>query len=876
MGGRDESRGWAHRPWLAPVALVCVSAVVVGLPSLRGSFVGGDDHRLALNHVLVNHPSFAHAVKLFTITHRDLYQPLPLLSFQAEFAIANALGLFKESLAGGAWLFHLTNILLHTLNAVLVWAVILRLHQRAGGSNVAPSKRGSIWDVGDAAPAVATVAALLFAIHPLQMEVVAWTNGRMMLMSTLFTLLSLLSFGLWVDRPRAGSAIITLVFVLLSAISKVRIGLPILLLIVALARRAKLDKRLLLLWVACSLVTGFFVLINVRATASAALFTEAAEHLQGPRIVRVLLALACYFQHFVWPVGLASYYPTPPLVRWSDPETWRAVLVVALGFVVLTWACHRSRVARLGVLWFFVTIGITLPFIPARNILAADRYMYLPIIGILWMVATLGCAVYRHWLAARAPRFGRVLAVLVAAVVIPACVGIGWHVGDFYATPVKKTTRIITLFPDTPRVWERLGWTLYSQGDYKEAMECARKELGHDSPNVQSGAYQLLGMCELRRGDGDAALKLLHQAIEVDPDNSLGLYRLAIAYDDLGRTVEAVTYLEAAVNAAPLHNPRINRLASVYRWLGRPSDARAMYEKALANNKYEVPSAMGLAGLDIELGTRESYLSAERRLLALLDWMPENTDALTNLGVVRRALGHTREAIEAYKEALEREPGHVTAALNLAQIYYRSGAIERALPLFDQAVGGGLESLDQAKDAHDFYMAQGLADRSVSLWEGFCERFPDVVEGREFLTWSRALAGDFQGAKSEAAVLLEARKESPLALATLTYVDLAQGRYEDATTRAEALCKPGEKAAAARRRLLGALDRFDQKHPDIAWTFCLAARLLIADGDSQGAELFLGLCEQRCRDLACREQVRSLASQVPDSGSTGPDASELP
>ncbi|UCC30872.1 MAG: tetratricopeptide repeat protein [Phycisphaerales bacterium] len=858
------------------MALVCVAAVVVGLPSLRGSFVGGDDHRLALNHVLVNHPSFAHAVKLFTITHRDLYQPVPLLSFQAEFAIANALGLFKESLAGGAWLFHLTNILLHTLNAVLVWMLILRLHERAGGAKVGRANGGSVWDVGNAAPAVATVSALLFAIHPLQMEVIAWTNGRMMLLSTLFTLLSLLSFGLWVDRPRAGSAIITIVFVLLSAISKVRIGLPILLLIVALARRAKLDRKLILLWVACALVTGVFVLVNAWATASAALFTEAAEHLQGPRMVRVLLALACYFQHFVWPAGLASYYPTPPLVRWSDPETWRAAVVVALGLVVLAWACRRSRVARLGVLWFFVTIGITLPFIPARNILAADRYMYLPIIGLLWMVATLGCAVYRHWLAARAPRSGPVLAVLVAVAVIPACVGIGWHVGDFYATPVKKTKRIVTLFPDTPRVWERLGWTLFSQGDYKEAMDCARKELEHDSPNVQSGAYQLLGMCELRRGNGDAALEFLHEAIEVDPDNSLGLYRLAIAYDDLGRTTEAVTYFEAAVDAAPLHNPRINRLASVYRRQGRPSDARAMYERALANNEYEVPAAMGLAELDIELGTPESYLAAERRLTALLGWMPENTDALTNLGAVRRALGRTREAIEAYREALDREPGHVTAALNLAQVYYGSGAVERALPLFDQAVAGGLESFDQAVDAHEFYVAQGLADRSVSLWEGLCKRFPDVVDGRHFLAWSRALAGDLQQAKSEAVALLDAREESALPLATLAYVDLAQGRYEDATTRVHALCKLGEKAVAARHRLLGALAHFDREHPDIAWTFCLATQLLIADGNFQGAELFLGLCEQRCRDLACREQARSLASQVPDSGSTEPDASEPP
>ena len=116
-----------------PVVMVAVAAVVMGLPTLGGSFVGGDDHRLVLNHVLVNHPSVAHALELFTIVHRDLYQPLPLLTFSAEFAAAKALGLFSEGVGGGARLFHLTNIILHAVNAVLVWAVIRRLQERAGG-----------------------------------------------------------------------------------------------------------------------------------------------------------------------------------------------------------------------------------------------------------------------------------------------------------------------------------------------------------------------------------------------------------------------------------------------------------------------------------------------------------------------------------------------------------------------------------------------------------------------------------------------------------------------------------------------------------------------------------------------------------------------
>ncbi len=120
-----------HPRWrlFAVAALVFAAAFIMGLPTLRGSFVGGDDHRLVLNHVLVNHPSPAHAIELFGMVHRDLYQPLPLLSFSLEFAFANTVGLFDRGLSGGAWLFHLTNIILHALNAVLVWRVIIVMQQ---------------------------------------------------------------------------------------------------------------------------------------------------------------------------------------------------------------------------------------------------------------------------------------------------------------------------------------------------------------------------------------------------------------------------------------------------------------------------------------------------------------------------------------------------------------------------------------------------------------------------------------------------------------------------------------------------------------------------------------------------------------------------
>ena len=848
-------------PWL-PLAVVAAAAVVMGLPTLGGTFVGGDDHRLVLNHVLVNHPSFEHAIKLFTLFHRDLYQPLPLLTFQMEFALAGRLGLFDESLAGGAWLFHLTNVLLHALNAVVVWFVIRMLGQRTEflapkTEPVLNSRRPSA-DV----TVMATVVALLFAVHPLQTEVVAWTNGRMMLLSTLFGLLALLAFASFIDRPRARMGVLTVVLVVLCAISKVRIGLPILLMVVAVARHAKVQRRMVFLWSACAVATAIFVVVNVRATSGADLFSEAAEHLHGPRPVRVLLALAHYLQHLVWPVGLASYYPTPPTVHWTDPDNLRAAAIVVPVLLGVTWACVRSRVALLGTLWFGATIAATLPFIPARNILAADRYMYLPIIGVLWVCASLGGAVVRRLTYGWSLGSVRTVTGTVAVLLVPAMIGMCWHVAAFYSTPLQKTRRIASLFPDIPRVWERVGWCYYKAEEYEKAIEAAEKDLLHDAPVVKSGAYQLIGMCELRRGNGDEALRLLHEALVLDPDSVVGRTRLARAYNDLGRFAEAVRFYEIAVREAPGRNPTLNRLASLYRQLGRPVDARDLYEQQLRNNPYEVPASMGLAELDMEVGTEASYRAGEARLRTLLEWMPENTSALTNLGAALVALGRSDEAVKVYQTALDFDKRSVTAALNLANLYLRAGKTQDAGQLYELARAGGLISTSEAAAVHDFYVSEGHMDQAVALWRDFTDRYPGSQDGRAFLAWAYVKAGSLDEARA-IALSLSGNAERPLmASAALAYVDLVSGNYGSVVERTEAVCASGSESATARRRLLGALERFDHNRPRVSWTYCMVARLLMPDGNREGVEVSIDLCEKRCTDDICRGYVSTLRSRL--------------
>lgn len=787
------------------VVAVALAAIVMGLPTLRGGFVGGDDHRLVIDHVLVNRPSIEHAIRLFTIVHRDLYQPLPLLMFSGEMALAQGLNLFRSGPQGGAWLFHLTNILLHALVTVAVFHTVRMLHRR-GAREWEDTPDGQ-------AIAVAAMAALIFAIHPLNVETVAWVNGRMFLLSTLFALCGVLAFTRWLDRGTKLDAFLVLACVALSALSKVRVGLPLLLLLVAMMYADWRRGRFWPVWLGAAGMTALFTWINIGATSQADLFAEGAEHLLGPRAVRVLLALEHYFVHIAWPVGLTSYYPTPPVVYWSDPETIRAIVVNAVVLVLLTVAAWRVPAARWGAAWFFVAIADTLPFVPARNVLAADRYMYLPFVGLLWALAACGWHVVSRLADQQGAR--RVLA-LVGLALVSTLVGVSWYTAQWYDNPELKTLRVARVFPDVPRVWERYGWTLYGNGDYEAAIENARREFVHDAPAVQSGAWQLIGMSRFRQGRTEEAITTLKKALEIDPENDLGRFRLGMVYEDLGRFAEAMPLYEACVRSATSHNPTLHRLARVYRELGRPADARKMYEQELLNNPYEVPASLSLADLDFQEGTPESLRAAERRLLELLEWMPENT----------------------------------TARVNLALLYESKGDTDAAARQYARVQQQGFDSIDQAVFAHDFYERHGPIERLRNLWDDFARRHPQDVAGASFAAWTSVLLGDLEEARKQIAAIGPPARDLPMAQAAVALLAIEDGRDDMVRRMGEQLASADP---ATRQRVLRGLERLDTRRPGLAWTYYLTALLLRANNQPEAASAFLEIFTQHCATPACAE-----------------------
>lgn len=609
----------------------------MGLPSLPGEFLPGDDITLVRDHVLINHPSLDHAVKLFRPdANRDLYQPVPLLTFAANFAMVHGLGLRAEA---GVWLFHLTNVLLHAATAVLVWWLIAR------------------WSSDTWLP---TLAAVLFAIHPLNVETVAWLNGRMMLTSTFFAVAALIAADAWQARGRWPGAVLCVSCTALAMMSKVRPGLPVLMLLLMLLRNRRPGVRVWLLWGIVAAITTFFAWVNLGL--SRGLLESGAETLEGSPVVRTILALGWYLGRFVVPHGLASWHPSPNPALWADPGLRPAAIILALaaGAALVSW--RRERWVGLGIVWFLITIAVTLPLIPSRNTLVAERYFYLPGIGLCWSAAALVIAAFGKMRRRRASA-GNVAFLAIGIIAVSALLVASWRYAQTYRTGVARAERIAACHPESEGVWRNLAQAYLQAGRFRESVEAARTERRLHPDAKSTSAAQLEGMALFRLGRISEGLALLEAAVEKSPEDATGLFRLASLYQEANRPADALrTYVRAA-EADPRYNPALTAAGTLLLGEKRVEQAWALFEQALQNNPYDLTANHGLAEIDVDQGRLDA---AADRLESMLSWLPDYDGARATLALVELRRGRPESALTQVERIIahpQRNPRNVSESL---------------------------------------------------------------------------------------------------------------------------------------------------------------------------------------------------------------------
>lgn len=868
--------------WLWPVGAVLL-AVCAASPALRGDFLSGDDIHLVRDHVLVNQPSWRHAWMLLTTVHRDLYQPLPMLSFQADFAVSGWLGR-----PGDPVVFHLTNLLLHAGNSLVVFALLRRLTTDSD---------------------IAGLASVLFAVHPLHVEAVAWISGRMTLLSAAFALAGLWLFDAAVGFRRRRLMVAALLAILCAMLSKVRVELPVLLALIALwrARRDPEASRVgtpvgawpawpfgALFWVgwivAAALTAGFGVFALV-TTARSGLGDIPEGVWAGPTPARTLQSLGWYLLHWVWPARLSPWHPPQPIVGWGQPDVaiGLAVVLLAAAIALACWRYTRAGVVGLG--WFLAGIAPTLPLFAPRAALAAERWAYLPDVGLAWISAALICGAVRR-LGARpiasvpvlagghAARAAAGAVVLATAAGLLALLVVARTAAAWYTDDVTRIARVLACYPDRPRVHVEAAWAHIRRGDrrratdpsgaradYTEAARLARAEaaLPHGR---QAPAAQALAWAQYRLGHLDDAIRTLEEARRRFPRDHLVAFRLGELYAaraGFGESASAgpaagsqstitrppadpaaaESMYRAALAIRPDYLPAMLRLARLMERTGRSDEARTWLRRAAEINPFD-PAVLGrLADLCADAGDLDE---AERLYRRLLEHVPTHNAARVNLAVLLARQGRDADALQLLGEAIRREPRLAQARLNRAAILLRVGRTSEAIAdyravLDHQPVNAA--ALDGLTDA---LIRSGKPQQALSAWREAARAAPDNADVLAGLAWVALLAGHDGEVADACARALRSAPNHRLARTVRAVLDLCTPRYAAALTQLETIFSrgsPPDRDLAA--RAAAALGALIERHADCAWAYYGLALALegagARDRAADAAEKFLALCD---------------------------------
>ncbi len=627
-----------RRTWVCALLLAAL-VFVVHVNDLGHGFVYDDEDNIVKN------PHFRGLGPrqlgwMFTTFHMGHYQPLSWATLGLDYV------LWGDNPTG----FHLTNLILHVGNAVLVYLLALALlGARPAHTGRAPAP------VAWSAHMAAVLAALLFAVHPLRVESVAWVTERRDVLSSFFMVLAVLFYlhahgGTVAASPRVW-VVLALAALTLSLLSRaMAITLPVILLILdwyplrrlggpagswtdRAARRAYLEK------IPFCIVALIFTILAPLAQQAAGARATLTEHGLLERLAQACYGLVFYLWKTVLAVNLSPLYEIPqPMVLSSAKYVVPALLVLAATVLLLVQG-RRWPWLTVVALVYVVLLAPVLGLVQSGSQEVADRYSYLPVVGWGILAAAGWLELWRRW---RPVGVGGIV-VGSAAVVILATL----------------TWRQSLAWRDSVSLWE-------------QAVRAAPSATTH----------QNLGAAYARTGRLQEAIAQYRSALELDALNRPSLHGLAKALTDTNQFDEAVAAWERVLQYNPENMRARLLLARVQRARGHPESAQFQYAEALRFDPRSTEARLGLAAVLAERG-RLDEASAECR--KVLEAAPDHPGGRYTLGNIRAQQGRFAEAAAEFRRALEAQPDFPEAGSNLGLALEYLGRLEDAVQAY-QAV----------------------------------------------------------------------------------------------------------------------------------------------------------------------------------------------
>ncbi len=596
---------------------------------------------------------------------------------------------------------HLMNLLFHVINVLLLFLALQRM-------------TGAVWK--------SAFVAALFALHPINVDSVAWIAERKNLLSTTFWMLTLLAYVRYARRPGIISYFIVFFTLALGLLAKpMLITLPCVFLLLdfwPLGRIAwgqslpssdagvhSFQKANLARLVAekIPLLVLSFTSIGI------SLFSyhsghPIAGHDSGPpmllRLENAIISYAVYLWKLIRPIHLTFYYPFPNVVAF-----WQTALAALLLITVTAAAVYRARKSPyviIGWLWFLGTLVPVLGLVQAGLWPAlADRWAYVPAIGIFIMVA---------WgipgLAAGI-RFKK--SILSVAAVLLLC---GLSIMTFWQTGHWRNSRSL----------------------YEHAI------------SVTPGnfvAHNNLGNVFRVEGDTTAAIREYKKALEINPVYTLALYNLGGMMKKKGLHKDAVRYLGAALHLDPDYANAHELMGRILHETGRTNLAFRHFSRAIALKPNNARIHNNLAAILTDSGQHREAISHARQAVQI---NPNYAEAHFNLGTALSQNGQTDEAILHFLKAIDINPDMADTRISLANLYYSQGKLDTAIVHYRNALEIKPGSVQAHANLANALMGKGRTDEAIDHYRNAIEYDPGVPETYNNLGTALIVTGDIRQA----------------------------------------------------------------------------------------------------------------------------------
>jgi protein O-mannosyl-transferase len=511
-------------------SLIACATFIVFLPSLNNDFTNWDDGSYVVVNPDIQGFTFHNLARIFSSGYVNNYQPLTMLTYMAEYSF------FKLNPV----VYHSTNLVLHIINGVLVFVLIYAL----SGSHV-----------------TGLLVGLLFAVHPMRVESVAWISERKDVLSAFFYFISLLFYLRYINKNKRKYYWLCALSLLFSLLSKpMAVSQPFVLLLIDYFSNKKVDKKAVLDKIPFFAISAVFIAITLIAQLSGP-EPDSSHFSPVQRIFAPFYGIVFYLVKSVFPANLCAFYPFPVTPDGGMPLRLLASPFPVLGIAAAVWYFRgRSRTLVFGSLFFLVAALPVLQIVPVGSAIVAERYTYVPLLGVYFVFA----GFFRYLLTVKFAGNNAAKGLLAAGIgiygAVFCCLTYGrcgvwkdslslWNDviskhpfaeaynnrGKFYSAQgdnvraLDDFNRAISLKPAFALPYYNRAIVYRSRGDYDRAIDDNTRAIMYN-PGF-SWAYNDRGVACCLKGEYDRGIADFTQAVTLDPEYAEAYFNRGFAYE---------------------------------------------------------------------------------------------------------------------------------------------------------------------------------------------------------------------------------------------------------------------------------------------------------------------------------------------------------